>query len=60
MLLEMGIDPNLTDRDKNTILHNLVYFEQRSQFIELAIEYGADINLRNKLGLKNCFFNFLI
>ena len=56
MLLEMGIDPNLKDKEKNTLLHHFVYFEGRNEFIELAVKYGADINLRNKLGLYKVFY----
>ena len=48
----MGIDPNMKDKEKNTILHSLVYFKPRDQFIELAVKYGANINLRNKHGMN--------
>ena len=47
-LLEVeGVDPNIQDYDKRTALH-LAAVEGQLNMVQLLVEYGADINCKDR------------
>ncbi len=46
-LLELGANPKLSDKQGNGPLHHAVKADSAQAFIELLLEYGADLNQRN-------------
>ena len=63
LLLESGADPNLGDDKNNTPLQNAAssrYFDDddniNSEIIKLLLQYGADINSTNIVGVTPLFF----
>lgn len=49
MLLELGADPNFTDKEKNIPLHH-AHFEGNEGIIKLLIEFGSDLSAKNIYG----------
>jgi hypothetical protein len=50
-LRELGISPDVQDKDGYTALH-LAYYRGEQDAIDALIEFGADVNLRTKEGLS--------
>ncbi|KAJ6231460.1 ankyrin repeat [Anaeramoeba flamelloides] len=52
LFLKNGADPNLKSASGNAPLHNaLIYGSLNLDLLKLLVEYGADLNLKNKYGL---------
>ncbi|KAJ3434929.1 ankyrin repeat ph and sec7 domain containing protein secg-related [Anaeramoeba flamelloides] len=52
LFLKNGADPNLKSAGGNAPLHNaLIYGSLNLDLLKLLVEYGADLNLKNKYGL---------
>lgn len=45
--IEAGVDPNIRDADRNTVLHIAVKYNQ-SECIYVLLKMGADLNIKNK------------
>lgn len=50
VLLEAGADPNRTDRDGRTLLHEVAVSRYGAPVIRLLLDHGADPTIKNKGG----------
>ena len=54
LLLEGGIDPNMVDNEGYSAFHHLTIFlnvkTMRTEYIDLFLKHGADINTRTRVG----------